>query len=238
MVYLSVANLARGGHTDPPPIHTPHPFAILARTLEGDWGGKSFFLHFPRPPPQSVSFTLSRTLQEWSEEVTQLAFTSGMSIDNIDVLMSIGADSTTTIANRWDGPDELLAAAAHIGHSLPPRAATRLWTECERRVTIELLRRTRRPAETLPPQGGRLRAVAPLLIDGGTSGRPPLTQARPIGGQGRGGQQLRSRTPARPRDSGRALLTLLPAALPSNTKPTPAEGRALPKLGPKLGGLW
>ena len=41
MVYLSVANLARGGHTDPPPFHTPHPFAILARTLEGDWGGKS-----------------------------------------------------------------------------------------------------------------------------------------------------------------------------------------------------
>ena len=120
MVYLSEANLARGGHTDPPPIHTPHPFAILARTLEGDWGGKSLFLHFPRPPPQSVSFTLSRNLQEWSEEVMQLAFMSGMSIDNIVVLRSIGADSAIIIANRWDGPDELLAAAAHIGHSLPP----------------------------------------------------------------------------------------------------------------------
>jgi hypothetical protein len=97
MVYLSVANLARGDHTDPPPIHTPilcHP----GRNSGGGLGGFSLFLHFPRPPPQSVSFTLSRNLQEWSEEVAQLAFTSDMSIDNIDVLMGIGADSTTTIA--------------------------------------------------------------------------------------------------------------------------------------------
>jgi hypothetical protein len=71
----------------------------------------------------------------------QLAFMSGMSIDNIDFLRSIGADSVIIIANRWDSPDELLAAAAHFGHSLPPRATTHLWTECERRVTIELLRR-------------------------------------------------------------------------------------------------
>jgi hypothetical protein len=97
---------------------------------------------FPGHHPKVFVFTRSRNLQEWSEEIVQLAFLSGMNIDSIDVLRSIGADSAIIIANRWDGPDELLAAAAHVGHNLPPEAATRLWTECERRVTIELLRRT------------------------------------------------------------------------------------------------
>jgi hypothetical protein len=45
MVYLSVANLARGGHTDPPPIHTP----ILRHPGKNSGGGLGGQIAFPPP---------------------------------------------------------------------------------------------------------------------------------------------------------------------------------------------